>query len=331
MKRNTPEERATELQKMNSSSRKWVRESRTWDYKFLCEIVPHRPSHFALLKEFLERGFLVNNQPHEADMDLGDAPASTSATAAASSGPDSSNQSSPSSSDRDGGPSDPTWQESSPEKAGQRDQTSPPQDVHKFSDFLAAFPVTVDGKPPTKKQRIDAGFPENRVFDARWRANQYRGQYLLSISRDGVQAYGEGRMGGQPHRGVVATRPFSKGDIVWRTYHGEVITADEEKKKMEALKNQPGYMFFFKSGDRALCIDAHTHPCKCHTNLETVGRRINHSCKKANLKPLQCVLKVDREGTHVILFQTLKDIKVDEELRFDYEVQRKSFRGEDLL
>ncbi|XP_075931586.1 uncharacterized protein LOC142931513 isoform X2 [Anarhichas minor] len=287
------------------------------------------------------------------------------------SGPDSSNQSSPSSSDRDGGPSDPTWQKSSPEKASQRDQTSPPQDVRssakQFSDFLASFPVTTDGKPPTKKQRIDAGFPEDPVFYAKWRANQYRGHYLLYFTHRKPSAGMVSRLmekegwkvnhttveeilqmwvpasidtiegneqvlrnvatqrwkgltikhfGGEKGLGVVATRPFSKGDIVC-DYHGKVITADEGKKKMEALKNQPGYMFFFKSGDRALCIDAHTHPCKCHANVETVGRRINHSCKKPNLKPVQCVLKVDGEDTHVILFKTLKDIKVDEELRFD--------------
>ncbi|XP_075947876.1 uncharacterized protein LOC142949895 [Anarhichas minor] len=751
MKRNTPEERATELQKMKSSSRKWVRESRTWDYKFLCRIVPHKPSRLALLKEFLERGFLVNNQPHEADLDLADAPASTSATATAStSEPDSSNQSSPSSSDRDGGPSDPTWQKNPPavttsvrvkmraaglynkfsddtelivdfkkflfedlnvpncrqevdnvsrflrymqptgdvptldflkkstetrdffqalkrtdmtaltvlnyikgilrfvdylktrldldvtnselrnqcqayselvqtlrkliskshedaintkyeqlvedtrsvrecqevlrvaradflhtfgrfvpkdgevseevsntEKTTYRyyceaimvlrhfqcpgavegmtvrewierrptdgmfvigvgahetattqvaafavtqeedawfqtyyehirpayiDALDPcdrffitskgkpvhsvtsdlsrlqdsykvkhatshevrraaktesnvtfttrqkkgvarymahstaaakahdgmlvpeavvetsvllgklsgysaerdvPSSVKHFDEFIASFPVTNDGKPPTKRQRIDAGFPDNRTFYDKWRGDQYakRTQYLLSqfkprkpsarrvsrlIEEEGWKANrptaeeilqiwklafreeieGDKQVlksvatqkwkgvsiksfGGEKGLGVVATRPFSKGDIVC-DYHGEVITADEGNKKMESLENQPGYMFFFKSGDRALCIDAHTHPCKCHANVETVGRRINHSCKKPNLKPLQCVLKVDGEDTCVILFKTLRDIKVDEELRFDYGVQRTSFSGDDL-
>ena len=60
------------------------------------------------------------------------------------------------------------------------------------------------------------------------------------------------------------------------------------------------------------------------------GRRINHSRKNPNLKPLHCVLRVDGEDRDVILFKALRDIRVDAELKFDYGVRRKSFRGEDL-
>ncbi|KAJ4918928.1 hypothetical protein JOQ06_022199 [Pogonophryne albipinna] len=51
-----------------------------------------------------------------------------------------------------------------------------------FSDFQKTFPVSRDCQPPTKKQRVDAGFSENRVYYDRWRKCQYadRQEHLLS-------------------------------------------------------------------------------------------------------------------------------------------------------
>lgn len=53
-----------------------------------------------------------------------------------------------------------------------------------FSAFLARFPVLLEGQPPTKRQRVDSGFPEDRVFYDKWRAAQYtqREEYLLCES-----------------------------------------------------------------------------------------------------------------------------------------------------
>ncbi|XP_031698496.1 N-lysine methyltransferase KMT5A-like [Anarrhichthys ocellatus] len=137
------------------------------------------------------------------------------------------------------------------------------------------------------------------------------------------------KFGGEKGLGVVATRQFSRGDIIC-DYHGEVITAKKGNKKIEAVTDNAAYMFFFTFREKHLCIDAQTHPCKCHPELETVGRLINHSSKRPNLKPLQCLLHVDGKDTVVILFKALTEIKVDDELKFDYGVKRKSFRGEGL-
>ncbi|XP_036376492.1 uncharacterized protein LOC118772334 [Megalops cyprinoides] len=250
-----------------------------------------------------------------------------------------------------------------------------------FSAFVARFPVSTDGQPPTKKERVDAEFPSDRVFYDKWRGCQYakRREYLLSCfshrrpsaRKVARQIEKEGWKANHPTAeeilqmwkpapkltiesdevilksvsrqkwkglaikdfvekglGVVATRPFSKGDIVC-DYHGKVITADKGRAMMQDL-DEVGHLFFFKSGQRNLCIDAQTFPCECHPNADTVGRRIKHSSKRANLKPLRCVLKVDGEDTDVILFKALKDIRVDEELKFDYGVNRKSFRGDGL-
>ncbi|KAK7172327.1 hypothetical protein R3I93_004600 [Phoxinus phoxinus] len=129
--------------------------------------------------------------------------------------------------------------------------------------------------------------------------------------------------------GVVATRTFSKHDVVC-DYHGRVISAAEGRAMVEGQHDEAGYLFFFKAGQTDLCLDPQSFPCECHPATDTVGRRINHSTKAPNLKPFHCRLRVNGEDKDVILFRALQDISVGAELRFDYGVKRKSFRGEGL-
>ncbi|XDV26259.1 hypothetical protein PO909_030017, partial [Leuciscus waleckii] len=131
-----------------------------------------------------------------------------------------------------------------------------------------------------------------------------------------------------PAQGVVATRTFAKGDIVC-DYHRKIITA-EGRAMMEELHGEPGYMFFFKNGNKSLCLDVQTFPCQCHPHADTFGRRINHSSKMPNVKPMCCTIRFDGEEWEVVFFKALKDIPVDEEIKFDYGVSKKSFRGEGL-
>lgn len=63
----TPEERAEEFRKARASSREWILNSRTWDYRHLCEILPDTHSRAAMVKELLRRGFFITNQPQESD------------------------------------------------------------------------------------------------------------------------------------------------------------------------------------------------------------------------------------------------------------------------
>ncbi len=128
---------------------------------------------------------------------------------------------------------------------------------------------------------------------------------------------------------MVATRPFSKGDIIC-DYHGKIIPAAEGRAMIEGIHGQPGYMFSFKDGKRDLCVDAQTFPCECHPEADTVGRRINHSSKMPNAKPFHCILKVNGQGKDVVLFKAMNDIEVDTQIKFDYGVRRASFRGEGL-
>ena len=69
--------------------------------------------------------------------------------------------------------------------------------------------------------------------------------------------------------GVVATRNFSKGDIVC-DYHGRLISAAEGRKMMKGVTEEAKYLFFY----RDLCIDAQTFPCRCHPDKDTLPGRI---------------------------------------------------------
>ncbi|KAK2907361.1 hypothetical protein Q8A67_006346 [Cirrhinus molitorella] len=134
--------------------------------------------------------------------------------------------------------------------------------------------------------------------------------------------------GAEEGLGVVATRPFSKGDIVC-DYHGKVIRAAEGMAMMKGRRDEAKYLFFFKAGQRDLCIDAQTG-CDCHPNTDTVGRRIKYCYKRPNLEPLHSVLKVNGEDEDVILFKALQDISIDTQLKFFSGVIRRSFLGLDL-
>ncbi|XP_056310459.1 uncharacterized protein si:dkey-23a23.2 isoform X2 [Danio aesculapii] len=118
-------------------------------------------------------------------------------------------------------------------------------------------------------------------------------------------------------QGVVATKRFSKDDIVC-DYHGKVISGASGRQIREHIRDEAGYLFFFKAGQRDLCIDARTFPCECHPDKVMFGRKINHSSKTANLELVHCVMKIHGKDTDVVLFKALHDIDVNTDLKFDY-------------
>ncbi|XP_048859831.1 uncharacterized protein LOC125727149 [Brienomyrus brachyistius] len=129
-------------------------------------------------------------------------------------------------------------------------------------------------------------------------------------------------------KGVCATRQFQAGEVVC-DYHGPVVTATEGQRIHESTKEEEsGYMFFFRNSQGIhKCVDAHSPECNCHPGIQTLGRLVNHSRKKANLRPR---LYSTPEGQDIILLLSVRKINVGEELLFDYGVQRTSFRGEGL-
>ncbi|KAK2813250.1 hypothetical protein Q5P01_000879 [Channa striata] len=195
-----------------------------------------------------------------------------------------------------------------------------------FDNFVEVFPVTLTGQPPTKKHRADAGFPQDRCFYDKWRAAQFgkREGYLLYMS-----AIMKVNLNIIIFTGVIATRAFVKGAVI-SDYHGELVTAEEGRKILESSTDEMGYLYFFTSGSQQLCINAQTHPCRCHPTMETMGRKMNHSKNNLNVKPQHCKIKFPEGEKDTLLLVAARDISVDEELRFDYGVNRKSFRGEGL-
>lgn len=124
--------------------------------------------------------------------------------------------------------------------------------------------------------------------------------------------------------------PFSRGDIVC-DYHGKLISEAEGKMMMEQHTGGMGYLLFFKAkGGVPMCIDAQTFPCECHPQKDTYGRRMNHSQKQSNIKPVRFCLNFSDGPRETVLFLATKDIKVSEELLWDYGVRRRSFRGEGI-
>jgi histone-lysine N-methyltransferase SETD8 len=74
-----------------------------------------------------------------------------------------------------------------------------------------------------------------------------------------------------------------------------------------------GFMLWFISRNVQYAIDA--------THSDHISRFINHSKKKANLKPT-CV--VDKTKKLMVMFKATKDIGIGEELLFDYGDERPS-------
>ncbi|XP_067271185.1 N-lysine methyltransferase KMT5A-like [Pseudorasbora parva] len=123
---------------------------------------------------------------------------------------------------------------------------------------------------------------------------------------------------------VVATKAFAMGSIVC-DYHGKVITGAEGRKLVKFIKGDIDYLFLFHYGGQDLCVDSETFPCECHPTENTMGRKINHSSKRANLRPVHCMMNFPEGQRDVILFQENRDIRVCEELLIDYGIKRKSF------
>lgn len=109
-----------------------------------------------------------------------------------------------------------------------------------------------------------------------------------------------------------------QGDVIC-DYYGRVIPQCEGEKMMDKLDEGMGYLFFFKGmGGVKLCIDAQTFPCECHPQKDTFGKRMNHSGKNFNVRPVHFKLKFPDGPRDTILFLATRDIKCNEELLWDY-------------
>lgn len=110
-------------------------------------------------------------------------------------------------------------------------------------------------------------------------------------------------------RGVFSKDQYEKGDFVVE-YAGDLITVQEAKKRELDYEKDPtkgSYMLYFSKDSKTYCIDATSESGR-------LGRLINHSRKKPNLKPRVHLLY---NRPYVILIANCT-IKKGEELLFDY-------------
>ncbi|XP_059850533.1 N-lysine methyltransferase KMT5A-like isoform X1 [Hypanus sabinus] len=109
-------------------------------------------------------------------------------------------------------------------------------------------------------------------------------------------------------RGVVATKPFQRGEFVVE-YHGDLIEFADAKSRETEYAQDPStgcYMYYFQYLSKTYCVDA----TKETTRL---GRLINHS-KNGN-----CQTKLhDMDGKPHLILVASRDIKDGEELLYDY-------------
>ncbi|XP_070712185.1 N-lysine methyltransferase KMT5A-like [Pempheris klunzingeri] len=109
-------------------------------------------------------------------------------------------------------------------------------------------------------------------------------------------------------RGVFAAKIFKKGEFVVE-YHGDLLELAEAKIREAEYAQDPQtgcYMYYFQYQSKTYCVDATRETSR-------LGRLINHS-KSGNcqtrLHPI--------DGTPHLILVASRDIKVEEELLYDY-------------
>lgn len=130
-------------------------------------------------------------------------------------------------------------------------------------------------------------------------------QAIRSQKADGLKIQDFGAKG----RGIVATRPFSKGDFVIE-YIGDLMDQKRAKAKEENYSHDSSkgcYSYYFIHSGRQWCIDA-------TEESPYMGRLVNHSRRIPNM--VTKTVEVD-SLPHLVLLAK-RDIKQDEELLYDY-------------
>lgn len=109
-------------------------------------------------------------------------------------------------------------------------------------------------------------------------------------------------------RGVIAARPFFKGDFVVE-YSGELIDINEARlREQKYAQDQSAgcYMYYFKHKNQQYCVDATAETGR-------LGRLVNHS-RNGNL--LTRTVSVDDRPRLVLIAKDT--IEIGEEITYDY-------------
>ncbi|XP_015790160.1 histone-lysine N-methyltransferase set-1-like [Tetranychus urticae] len=109
-------------------------------------------------------------------------------------------------------------------------------------------------------------------------------------------------------KGVTSKVKIPKNEFVCE-YAGDLVKFSEAKIREKNYENEHlgCYLYFFNFKGKRFCIDA-TKP------NDRIGRLINHSRKKPNLK----TKIIDLDGKPRLIFISLREISPGEELTYDY-------------
>ncbi|XP_052447450.1 N-lysine methyltransferase KMT5A-A [Carassius gibelio] len=157
----------------------------------------------------------------------------------------------------------------------------------KVTDY---FPV----RRSFRKSKDELKCEKQRHFDDLIKNNVEEGLKVRSIEGKG--------------RGVFAVRAFQKDQFVVE-YHGDLLEIADAKARETLYAQDPAtgcYMYYFRHHDKTYCVDA-------TKESERLGRLINHS-KTGNLR----TKLHEMNGTPRLIFLASRDIRVDEELLYDY-------------
>lgn len=110
-------------------------------------------------------------------------------------------------------------------------------------------------------------------------------------------------------RGLQALASFKRNEYVIE-YRGTMMTYERAKRVEEQYSHDESigcYMFFFSYNSEKWCVDA---------TEETIykGRLVSHSRRSPNLK----AVAIDVYGEHRLILYANKDIKIGDELLYDY-------------
>ncbi|KAI8511796.1 N-lysine methyltransferase kmt5a [Branchiostoma belcheri] len=164
-------------------------------------------------------------------------------------------------------------------------------------------------RKPLKPHHIDVNFVRRsaRKTQAELKQEKQRWieQQILGKVEEGMEVVDiEGK-----GRGVVATKPFGRGDFVVE-YAGDLIDMKTAKGKEAKYAQDPStgcYMYYFKYKNNTYCVDATAESGR-------LGRLINHSAKHKNL----IARTISAGGLPRIILVAARDIPPGKELQYDY-------------
>ncbi|XP_050292734.1 histone-lysine N-methyltransferase PR-Set7-like isoform X2 [Anthonomus grandis grandis] len=160
------------------------------------------------------------------------------------------------------------------------------------------------------QQKLTEFFPVRRsVRKTKTTVLEEQQMALEKMVRNKIEDGLEVRIFKDKGRGVVAAKPFQKGDFVIE-YSGELVDILEAKEREELYaqnENAGCYMYYFKHNGIQYCIDATEETGR-------LGRLVNHSRSNPNL--VTKTLMVDKKPRLVLIAK--EDIKEGEEILYDY-------------